>query len=362
MLSEKNLKHSEKRLKHSEERLKHSEKGPVHCEKRHKWLTLMMGKEMKDTPWELAQRDPHLMRLGDYLATQMGPEAMAKLELELELDWDWGGREAIMRRMEAEYLSDQQDQCIWHLSDHEDQCHWRCHWQEKPRITMIVDPQNYARPFVTMWTSKEQSHTSCEINMLRKKAVISLENVKQGQRTTIIGQMKEKVDEDDMKRTQYKHWEEHERGGKMRGVFKWKLHSTQSLQTNNSDDQLENSLGKKKVTKKLDEEGNMCQEDINPAIRKILGTTRKSKVGRKHSQEEKNKNTKTTAVIPGWQGPRDILSEKQQKKKTHEKKNKEKETEKKKEKDETNQRNKSNPSQRVGREGKQENKEQQKKK
>ena len=210
----------------------------------------MMGKEMKDTPWELAQRDPHLMRLGDYLATQMGPEAMAKLELELELDWDWGGREAIMRRMEAQYLRDQQDQCTWHLGDYEDQCHWRCHWQEKPRITMIVDPQNYARPFVTMWTSKEQSHTSCEINMLRKEEVKTHEMVEQGQRTTVIGQMKEKVDEDDMKRTQYKHWEEQERGGKMKGVFKWKLHSTQSLQTNNSDDQLENSLGNKKVTKK----------------------------------------------------------------------------------------------------------------
>ena len=319
-----------------------------------------MGKERKDTPWELAQRDPHLMRLGDYLATQMGPEAMAKLELELELDWDWGGRDAIMRRIEAQYLSNQEDQCIWHLSDHEDQCHWRCHWQEKPKITKIVDPQNYARPFVTMWTSKEQSHTSCEINMLRKKEVISLEKVEQGQRTTVIGQMKEKVDAEDIKRNEYKPWEEHERDGKMRGVFKWKLHSRQSLQTHNSDSQLGNSPRNKKVTKKLDQEGNMCQEDITPAIRKILGTTRKSKAGRKHSHKDKNKSTKTTAVIPGWQGPRDIVSEKQQKKKTHEKKSKEKETEKEKiEKDQANQRNKSNPSQKIGREGKQEKKEQQ---
>ena len=52
-----------------------------------------MAKMGRKSPWELALEDPHLMRLGDFLATQMGKVALARLELELELEWSGGGQE-----------------------------------------------------------------------------------------------------------------------------------------------------------------------------------------------------------------------------------------------------------------------------
>ena len=122
-----------------------------------------MAKMGRKSPWELALEDPHLMRLGDFLAIQMGKEALARLELELDLEWCGGGQEAIRRRLEGEYLTDQEDQWSPFWS------HWRSQWEDKPKIVKIVDENYFARPFVVMHTSKDQSHASCPLSYVTKK-------------------------------------------------------------------------------------------------------------------------------------------------------------------------------------------------
>ena len=60
------------------------------------------------TPWALALRDPHCLRLEDFLAAQMGKEAVVRLGLDLE--HSGVGQEEIKRRLEGLYLKDQEEQ------------------------------------------------------------------------------------------------------------------------------------------------------------------------------------------------------------------------------------------------------------
>ena len=153
-----------------------------------------MAKMGHKSPWKLALEDPHLMRLGDFLATQMGKAALASLELELDLEWSGGGQEAIRRRLEGVYLKDQEDQWspLW--------SHWPSQWQEKPKIVKIVDENYFARPFVVMHTSKDQSHASCPLSYVTKKdAEIKCSN-KEDLRDRVPGQMEENLGSDDEKR------------------------------------------------------------------------------------------------------------------------------------------------------------------
>ena len=60
------------------------------------------------TPWALASRDPHCLRLEDFLAAQMGKEAVVRLGLDLE--YSGVGQEEIKRRLEGLYLKDQEEQ------------------------------------------------------------------------------------------------------------------------------------------------------------------------------------------------------------------------------------------------------------
>ena len=135
--------------------------------------------------WELALEDDHLMRLGDVLAAQIGKEAVVRLELELDQEWSGGGQEAIRRRLDEVFLSDQENQWspLW--------SHWRCHWQEKPEIVKIVDPNHNAIPFVLMWTSKGQSHASCPLYRYAREAG-NVKCSKEGLRAGVHGQMEDK--------------------------------------------------------------------------------------------------------------------------------------------------------------------------
>ena len=280
-----------------------------------------MGKERKDTPWELAQRDPHLMRLGDYLATQMGPEAMAKLELELDLEWEGYGREAIRRRLEGVYQSDMENQCQWH-SEMGDQCHWKCHWQEHPQITKIVDPEFNTRPFVVLWTNKDQSHHKCPLYHESKNE----ENMKHSEvadepRARLPGKMKEEKDSDDVKRDMYKPWEEHEQGGRMTGVLKWKVKNMQVEGAKKGDDS-DKRIAKEKKEKNV-HECHKCKEDVSIYIQKMLmgGDKSKNRNNKKHEGKETKKRAEKENS--GWQGPRPQVYEEPQKKKKQDKKNQE---------------------------------------
>ena len=64
-----------------------------------------MSKFRRPTVFELAERDPHLIRLAYWLASQLGRKELQ--EWDLQLEWDNVEREAIMRKMEEKYLCDE---------------------------------------------------------------------------------------------------------------------------------------------------------------------------------------------------------------------------------------------------------------
>ena len=73
--------------------------------------------------WNMALKDPHLMRLGDFLVQKDGREDMGKLELE-----------------EA-YLRDP--------------------WMNWLTIVKVVDPEYQAKPFVKILNNQAQDHSCC---------------------------------------------------------------------------------------------------------------------------------------------------------------------------------------------------------
>ena len=267
--------------------------------------------------WELALEDDHLMRLGDFLAIQMGKEALARLEIELDLEWCGGGQEAIRRRLEGEYLTDQEDQWSPFWS------HWRSQWEDKPKIVKIVDENYLARPFIIMHTSKDQSHASCPLSCVTKKDVNIKCSDKESVRDGVPGQMEEKLGSDDEERASYKSWEEHEKWGRMREAFSWKIFNKQLVQEKTCDDQ-DKTPSKGKMVKKMEElNSHICTEEVTEEVRKILMSSRKSKSGGDKSKTKHNECVMKGKENSGWQSPRPLVSEEPQKKKNKENKHKE---------------------------------------
>ena len=236
----------------------------------------------RKSPWEQALEDPHLMRLGDFLATQMGKVALARLELELELEWSGGGQEVIRRRLEGVYLKDQENQWspLW--------SHWRSQWEEKPKIVKIVDESYVTRPFVIMHTSKDQSHASCPLSKVIKKDVKVQCSDEEGLRDGVPGKMEEKLGSDDEKRKSYTPWEEHEKWGQMKEMFSWKTNNKQLVQAETCDDQ-DKTPSKGKMVKKMEElNSHICTEEVTEEVRKILMSSSKSKLGGDKSKTKQN--------------------------------------------------------------------------
>ncbi len=245
-----------------------------------------MGQDKTITPWELALQDPHLMRLGDYLATQLGEDAVARLKLETE---------AIRWKLEAEFLQDP--------------------WQEGLIIKKVVDPNFIARPFVLLWTIKSQDHSTCPLDMMQKKGEMLQHSEEKCPKAKVPEQPDEKeVDDDDTKRERYKPWEKYERGGRLQGIFKWKKYKEQE-QTEKGDDQGSKVPKAGKVKNKLDPDAHKCKEKITKEIRKVLLSTYKPKCKTIKSKKVEDQDQMSGRMRSGWQGPRPPVSEEPQKKK-----------------------------------------------
>jgi hypothetical protein len=94
---------------------------------------LVSGSKMS---WEQALADPHLMRLGDWLARQLGEREMAKLEAEGSSKED----------LEKQHLR----------SDYR---------AERLKVVMVKEPSSSRfRPFVQVWVSKAESHAACPMS------------------------------------------------------------------------------------------------------------------------------------------------------------------------------------------------------
>ena len=72
--------------------------------------------------WNMALKDPHLMRLGEYLAQIEGEVGMEE-------------------QLEEAFLNEP--------------------WMNWFKIIKVVNPELQAKPFICLWSNKDQPHTTC---------------------------------------------------------------------------------------------------------------------------------------------------------------------------------------------------------
>ena len=245
------------------------------------------------SPWELAQDDPHYMRLGEYLAAKLTSEEMTRLQATGEVS-----REGL----EEEFLRDP--------------------WEELD-IRKVVDPQFFARPFVLVVSLRAKDHSTCPLHkMVKENSEVHWGKEEVTVEMDTEGKIDERKDDDHVARGRYKNWEEHEKGKRIQGIFKWKQHLKQEAK--NASQLQEVTKTKHSVKVKVDTTIHKCKEPITPDIKKMLLTASKSKVKRKQKgSEERNKRNE---ILEGSTNQKPLLSEKPQERK---KVKKIKETEKK---------------------------------
>jgi hypothetical protein len=115
---------------------------------------LVSGSKMS---WEQALADPHLMRLGDWLARQLGEREMAKLEAE-----GWSKEDLEKQHLRGDYRA------------------------ERLKLVMVKSPSSRFRPFVQVWVSKAESHAACpmsrgaatEVQLEKEEQTRATKNVK----------------------------------------------------------------------------------------------------------------------------------------------------------------------------------------
>ena len=81
----------------------------------------MMGKTATEKMWEMAIKDPHLMRLGEYLA---------------HVDSQMSGYD-----LETHFLEES--------------------WSADLTVIKVVNPEGQVKPFVLLWNNKGESHSTC---------------------------------------------------------------------------------------------------------------------------------------------------------------------------------------------------------
>jgi hypothetical protein len=89
-----------------------------------------------DEIWDMAQQDPHLKRLGNWLANKEGKEEMTRRELE-----------GVNKKMlEARFLMRSKEP-----------------GNNRPTIVKVVNPEMMTKPFVLVWDNRAQDHKNCPL-------------------------------------------------------------------------------------------------------------------------------------------------------------------------------------------------------
>ena len=247
------------------------------------------------SPWQLAQDDPHYMRLGEYLAAKLTGEEMTRLQEVGEVS-----REGL----EKEFLRDP--------------------W-EKLDIRKVVDPQYITRPFVLVVSLKAKDHSTCPLyNMVKKKDTVQWENEVATREPDTENRNDESKGNDDTARGRFKTWKEHEKGKRIQGIFKWKQHRKQEELNSHAH---QDAIKKPKTSKFIVQAGsNTCKETITNEIRKILLKTYKSKAFINRGQKVFKEKNVPNKLGGGWKNCKQFLSEKsQERNKSKKKKEKDKE-------------------------------------
>ena len=234
----------------------------IDCDIRERRVRMGMT-EMKQV-WEMAIQDPHLMRLGEYLAHV--DSQMSSFDLE------------------ADFLRDP--------------------WIAGLTLIHVVDPDYRVKPFILLWNNKGESHSTCPF--YKRCAGDQEKKAMKHDHAPYIPGVSEKGEE--VVLPHFKKWEEREKGGRMEDVFHWavkkeKLEQKQSVQS-------DGEIGKTKKGKTScsipDSNANHCQQSINKIIKNLL----MSKSQKKNPKKSQKKNIQaSSSKTCSWRGPREAPSQ-----------------------------------------------------
>ena len=149
--------------------------------------------------WRLANRDPHLIRLGDYLHHLEGKLEVARLQEEEDIG---------LEELERAFLADP--------------------WKEGLSIVRVVDLTGSTRPFVEVANMKAKDHLNCPFSKhtrVGEKKLADADPTRDKPETKVVGLS---LMEEDLTLPSYKEWEKREQGNKLRDIFSWKTENDQT--------------------------------------------------------------------------------------------------------------------------------------
>ena len=149
--------------------------------------------------WRLANRDPHLIRLGDYLHHLEGKQEVARLLEEEEVG---------LEELERAFLAEP--------------------WKEGLSIVRVVDLTGSTKPFVEVANMAAKDHLNCPFSKLTRigeEKFVDTDPTRDKPETKVVGLS---LMEEDVTLPSYKEWEKREQGNKLRNIFSWKTSNDQT--------------------------------------------------------------------------------------------------------------------------------------
>ena len=226
--------------------------------------------KVSSVTWDLANSDPHFIRLGKYLAHSQG---IKNPGIQLE------------EKLEKEYLRGKEDERNTTLI-----------------ITKVVDPQMSVKAFIHVWTNGSQLHSQCPFDKLIRSEKQKKTDTSKTVRGLPIPGLPDCVEVSNDKSDFNLTWvqKKKERRGRLADVFSWATKPTQQHQPS------EASKAAKSPRPKPDSTANQCKEKIDRSVRTVLLSKYKP------AEIKTVFSTPKDPVHLHWDGQRDCVSEKPQ--------------------------------------------------
>ena len=227
--------------------------------------------------WDLANKDPHLIRLGKYLAYNKG---FKNTNCNIE------------NKLEKIYLKEVKNTNLI--------------------IHRVINPDMRVAAFIQVWSNKSSSHDKCQlskiINKGREKKAVTKVSTAECRNIPGLSDCQQEESRDG-KSNFNQTWVQvkKERRGRETAIFSWIPKPTEQHKS------LKAPKAPKSPKPKHDLTYNQCRVKVNKVIRRVLKSRYQSKTERKARSNPK------TPIHPNWNGKRNCESEKPQtrKSKTH---------------------------------------------
>ena len=240
--------------------------------------------------WQMAVRDPHLLRLGHFLRHLEGAEESARLGLDIEEN---------LERVEEDFLLEP--------------------WKEGLTIVKVEHPAGGVKPFVLVSTISSNAHKDCPIFEAARisKGNMAKERILDEKKGSGIPGLSETGDGSFSTSAGFKPWEEWEKYGRdlgeLESIFKWKIpkQRKQVRQGKSKAPKDTNKRAEVNDTKtNAERKSHQKKEDISENIKKVLSSCGKS---RKNIIAGKMPSAGHGSEAPRWRGPREEASQVAQK-------------------------------------------------